>query len=91
MAKQAAEAVESRSPGAFTQVDGEPAVTIARLAGGGSGAVKVLSGRSYPASRERQCTALGVRLVPHGERGMELLPIVADAFEKRFEVTCGVP
>jgi hypothetical protein len=92
LAREAAPAVKSfLATGVYVEVDGEPAVTLDSLTGPGTGAVQVLAGRSRPGAAERQCTALGVRLVPHGERGQELLPIVADGFESKFKTTCGIP
>lgn len=65
----------------------------------GAGVVQVLEGRSLPGSRERQCTELGVRLVPFRTRsnlnsdigGRVVLPLVADAVEREYGVTCGIP
>jgi hypothetical protein len=92
LARQAAPAVKSfLATGVYVEADGEPAVTLNSLTGSGTGAVQVLAGRSRPGARERQCTELGVRLVPYGERGTELLPIVADGFEAAFDTTCGIP
>lgn len=92
LAREVAPSVRSNlATGAYVEVGGEPAVTIRPLAGPGDGAVQVLAGRSRPGAGERQCTELDVRLVPYGDRGRELLPIVADAFEADYGTRCGVP
>lgn len=92
LAREAAPVVKSfLARGVYREADGEPAVGLDSLTGPGDGAVLVLPGRSRAGSRERQCTSLGVRLVPFGERGSELLPIVADGFEAAHDTTCGIP
>lgn len=92
LAREAAPKVKSfLARGVYLEAGGEPAVELDSLTGPGDGAVQVLPGRSRPGSRERECTALGVRLVPFGERGTELLPIVADGFEAAHDTRCGVP
>lgn len=92
LAREAAPMVKSfLATGIFREAAGELAVTLDGMKGGGDGAVQVLPGRSRPGARERQCTSLGVRLVPFGERGVELLPIVADGFEAAFDTSCGIP
>jgi hypothetical protein len=80
-----------QATGQYVEVEGQPAVTLNMLAGRGSGSVQLLEGMASPGFGERECTTFGLRLVPFGERGAELLPIVADAFEVTFHTRCGVP
>jgi hypothetical protein len=73
---------------ACVHVQGQAAVRQKLL--DGTAYVLVLPGRSRPGSPERQCTRLGVRLVPY-KGDLRILPLVADATENTFHVTCGIP